>query len=128
MENKGVGGLLGPALGTITEEQDWRDTWSYAVGAAYKLNRQWTLRAGLAYDQSPARNEFRSPRIPTDDRKILSLGAAWSPNDDMTIDVAYSYLKEDDAKIDQSSPIKGAYQATFKNSAHGLGAQVTYRF
>jgi long-chain fatty acid transport protein len=128
VENKGVGGLLGPALTTITEEQDWRDTWSYAVGAAYKLNRQWTLRAGLAYDQSPARNEFRSPRIPTDDRKILSLGAAWSPNDDMTIDVAYSYLKEDDAEIDQSSPGKGAYQATFKNSAHGLGAQVTYRF
>lgn len=128
VENKGVGGLLGPALSTITEEQDWRDTWSYAVGAAYKLNRQWTLRAGLAYDQSPARNEFRSPRIPTDDRKILSLGAAWSPNDDMTIDVAYSYLKEDDAKIDQSSPIKGSYQATYKNSAHGLGAQVTYRF
>ncbi|MDH4558336.1 transporter [Pseudomonas sp. BN417] len=128
VENKGVGGLLKPALSTITEEQDWRDTWSYAVGAAYKLNRQWTLRAGLAYDQSPARNEFRSPRIPTDDRKILSLGAAWSPNDDMTIDVAYSYLKEDDAKIDQSSPSKGSYQATYKNSAHGLGAQVTYRF
>jgi long-chain fatty acid transport protein len=128
VENKGVGGLLGPALSTITEEQDWRDTWSYAVGAAYKLNQQWTLRAGLAYDQSPARNEFRSPRIPTDDRKILSLGAAWSPNDDMTIDVAYSYLKEDDAKIDQTSPIKGAYSATYKNSAHGLGAQVTYRF
>ncbi|MDH4612662.1 outer membrane protein transport protein [Pseudomonas sp. BN102] len=128
VENKGVGGLLGPTLSTITEEQDWRDTWSYAVGAAYKLNRQWTLRAGLAYDQSPARNEFRSPRIPTDDRKILSLGAAWSPNDDMTIDVAYSYLKEDDAKIDQSSPIKGSYSATYKNSAHGLGAQVTYRF
>ncbi|MNQ58999.1 47 kDa outer membrane protein precursor [compost metagenome] len=128
VENKGIGGLLGPALSTITEEQDWRDTWSYAVGAAYKLNRQWTLRAGLAYDQSPARNEFRSPRIPTDDRKILSLGAAWSPNEDMTIDVAYSYLKEDDAKIDQTSPFKGSYSATYKNSAHGLGAQVTYRF
>ncbi|MFZ6046619.1 OmpP1/FadL family transporter [Pseudomonas sp. CR3202] len=128
VENKGVRGLLAPALGTITEEQDWRDTWSYAVGAAYKLNRQWTLRAGLAYDQSPTRNEFRSPRIPSDDRKILALGAAWSPNDDMTIDVAYSYLKEDDADINQVSATKGAYRSTFNNSAHGLGAQVTYRF
>ncbi|BAN47568.1 OmpP1/FadL family transporter [Metapseudomonas resinovorans] len=128
VENKGVGGLLGPALGTIVEEQDWHDTWSYAVGAAYKLNPQWTLRAGLAYDQTPTRNEFRSPRIPSDDRKIFSLGAAWSPNDDMTIDVAYSYLKEEDAKIDQVSASKGAYQATFQNSAHGLGAQLTYRF
>ncbi|MCY1208024.1 putative outer membrane protein [compost metagenome] len=121
-------GRLPAALSNITEEQDWRDTWSYAVGAAYKLNRQWTLRAGLAYDQSPTRNEFRSPRIPTDDRKIFSLGAAWSPNDDVTVDVAYSYLKEEDADINQVNASKGAYRATYKNSAHGLGAQLTYRF
>jgi long-chain fatty acid transport protein len=125
VENKGT---LPAALGNIVEEQDWRDTWSYAVGAAYKLSRQWTLRAGLAYDQSPARNEHRSPRIPTDDRKIFSLGAAWSPSDQVTIDVAYSYLKEEDARIDQFSASKQRYQATFQNSAHGLGAQVTYRF
>ncbi|MBT8767201.1 OmpP1/FadL family transporter [Metapseudomonas boanensis] len=128
VENEGLRGLLAPALGTITEEQEWRDTWAYAVGTAYKLNPQWTLRAGLAIDQSPTRNEFRSPRIPTDDRKIFSLGAAWSPSDDVTVDVAYSYLKEDDADINQASPGKLRYSSTFKNSAHGLGAQVTFRF
>lgn len=128
VNNKGVPAPLAGRIGTITEEQNWRDTWSYAVGAAYKLNREWTLRAGLAYDQSPTRNEYRSPRIPTDDRKILSLGAAWSPNDDWTVDLAYSYLKEDDATINQSSSTKGNYSSTYKNSAHGLGAQVTYRF
>ncbi|MGX5725011.1 OmpP1/FadL family transporter [Metapseudomonas otitidis] len=128
VNNKGVPAPLAGRIGTITEEQNWRDTWSYAVGAAYKLNREWTLRAGLAYDQSPTRNEYRSPRIPTDDRKILSLGAAWSPNDDWTVDLAYSYLKEDDATINQSSSTKGSYSSTYKNSAHGLGAQVTYRF
>ncbi|WP_165663919.1 OmpP1/FadL family transporter [Metapseudomonas otitidis] len=129
VENDGVRGPLAGALGTITEEQHWRDTWSYAVGAAYKLNREWTLRAGLAYDQSPTRNEYRSPRIPTDDRKILSLGAAWSPSDDWTVDLAYSYLKEDEATVNQSSSSsKGNYSSTYKNSAHGLGAQVTYRF
>lgn len=128
VENDGVRGPLAGVLGTITEEQHWRDTWAYAIGAAYKLNREWTLRAGLAYDQSPTRNEYRSPRIPTDDRKILSLGAAWSPNDDWTLDLAYSYLKEDDATINQSNSTKGSYASTYKNSAHGLGAQVTYRF
>ncbi|MCY1518008.1 Long-chain fatty acid transport protein [compost metagenome] len=92
------------------------------------MNRQWTLRAGLAVDQSPTNNQHRSPRIPTGDRTILSLGAAWSPNDDMTIDVAYSYLKEDDTDIDLNEPLKGSYSSTYKNTAHGLGAQVTYRF
>ncbi|WP_394236417.1 OmpP1/FadL family transporter [Pseudomonas anguilliseptica] len=122
-DNKGVGGLLAGNLSSISEPQNWHDTWAHAVGAAYKLNPQWTLRAGLAVDQSPTNNADRSPRIPTGDRTILSLGTAWSPNDDVTIDLAYSYLMEDDAHIERDD-----YHATYKNTAHGLGAQVTYRF
>ncbi|WP_339487111.1 OmpP1/FadL family transporter [Pseudomonas sp. EL_65y_Pfl2_R95] len=124
VDNEGVSA----PFATITEEQNWHDTWAHAIGAAYKLNKQWVLRAGLAVDQSPANNTDRSPRIPTGDRKILSLGAGWSPTEDMTIDVAYSYLKEDDAKINNSDPLRGNYSSTYENSAHGLGAQVTYRF
>ncbi|MBM7059513.1 outer membrane protein transport protein [Pseudomonas sp. UL073] len=129
VENEGV--RAGPAsatFGTITEEQNWHDTWSYAVGAAYKLNPEWVLRAGLAFDQSPVNNQDRSPRIPSNDRKAFSLGAAWSPNEDITVDLAYSYLQEDDAKINDVKAGKGAYRATYENSAHGLGAQLTYRF
>ncbi|WP_339524470.1 OmpP1/FadL family transporter [Pseudomonas sp. EA_35y_Pfl2_R111] len=122
-DNKRVGGLLAGNLSSISEPQNWHDTWAHAVGAAYKLNPQWTLRAGLAIDQSPTNNADRSPRIPTGDRTILSLGTAWSPNDDVTIDLAYSYLMEDDAHIERDD-----YRATYKNTAHGLGAQVTYRF
>ena len=121
--NKGVGGLLAGNLSSISEPQSWHDTWAHAVGAAYKLNPQWTLRAGLAVDQSPTNNTDRSPRIPTGDRTIVSLGTAWSPNDNVTIDLAYSYLMEDDAQIERDD-----YRATYKNTAHGLGAQVTYRF
>lgn len=122
--NEGVpAGPASGAFGTISEPQEWHDTWSYALGAAYKLNPQWTLRAGVALDQSPTNIEHRSPRIPTDDRKAFSLGVGYSPTADMTIDLAYSYLEEDDARIEQDS-----YSATYENSAHGLGAQVSYRF
>ena len=121
--NKGVPAPLSPSLGNIVEPQNWHDTWSHAVGAAYKLNPQWTLRAGFAVDQSPTNNTNRSPRIPTGDRKVFSLGTAWSPNDDVTIDVAYSYLMEEDTTIKTKD-----YRSTYKNSAHGLGTQVTYRF
>ncbi|WP_341305303.1 outer membrane protein transport protein [Pseudomonas sp. TMP25] len=121
--NKGVPAPINNKIGNIVEPQNWHDTWAHAVGAAYKLNRQWTLRAGLAVDQSPTNNLNRSPRIPTGDRKALSLGTAWSPNEDMTIDLAYSYLMENDTDIERSD-----YRSTYKNTAHGLGAQVTYRF
>ncbi|WP_312233165.1 OmpP1/FadL family transporter, partial [Stutzerimonas nitrititolerans] len=48
VENEGVPAAVAGSFGTISEEQDWHDTWSYAIGAAYKLNKQWTLRTGLA--------------------------------------------------------------------------------
>jgi long-chain fatty acid transport protein len=123
VQNKGVAQPLSGVLSTITEPQNWHDTWGHAIGASYKLNQQWTLRAGLAVDQSPTNNTDRSPRIPTGDRRALSLGAGWSPNDDVTIDVAYSYLREEKVSVRSEE-----YNADYKNSAHGLGAQVTYRF
>ena len=128
VENEGVPPVLAGSFGTITEEQNWHDTWAHAIGASYKLNKQWVLRTGLSVDQAPTNNVNRSPRIPTGDRTIFSVGAGWSPTDDLTIDVAYSYLKEDDAKINISNERGQSYQATYSNSAHGLGLGATYRF
>jgi len=120
--------LAGSAFQTITEEQNWHDTWAHAIGASYKVNKEWVLRTGFTVDQSPTNNHDRSPRIPTGDRKVFSLGAGWSPTDDMTIDVAYSYLWEEDTKVNQVSATKGSYQAKYENSAHGICASLTYRF
>jgi long-chain fatty acid transport protein len=128
VENKGVPTMLAGQFETITEEQNWHDTWAHAIGASYKLNKQWVLRTGLSIDQAPTNNVDRSPRIPTGDRTIFSVGAGWSPTDDLTIDLAYSYLKEDDAKINNSNDRGQSYNATYSNSAHGLGIGATYRF
>ncbi|MNJ62233.1 Outer membrane protein P1 precursor [compost metagenome] len=92
------------------------------------------MRAGFSVDQAPTNNTNRSPRIPTGDRKVFSLGAGWNPSDDMTIDLAYSYLMEEDVKVNQTTSLsdpahfKGSYSGKYENSAHGLGASLTYRF
>ena len=122
------GGLLNPALGTITEDQNWHDTWAYAIGTSYQLNKQWVLRTGLTFDQSPTNNIDRSPRIPTGDRTIFSVGAGWSPTEDLTIDVAYSYLKEEKVSVNHSNALGQSYNAEYENSANGFGVGATYRF
>ncbi|MCI8209349.1 Long-chain fatty acid transport protein [Pseudomonas sp. S25] len=128
VENSGVPGPISANFSTITEPQNWHDTWAHAIGASYKVNKEWTLRTGFSVDQSPTNNTNRSPRIPTGDRKAISFGAGWSPNDNLTIDVAYSYLREDEAKIRDTNPSKGTYNANYRNTAHGLGSSITYRF
>jgi long-chain fatty acid transport protein len=128
VDNEGVpAALAARGFGTITEEQNWHDTWAHAIGASYQLNKQWVLRTGLSVDQSPTNNENRSPRIPTGDRKIFSLGAGWSPTDDLTIDVAYSYLREESVKVNNSNGRQN-YSAEYENYANGFGVGATYRF
>jgi long-chain fatty acid transport protein len=132
VNNEGVtaagGGALAPLIvGTIKEEQNWHDTWAYALGTSYQLNKQWVLRSGLTFDQSPTNNTDRSPRIPTGDRAIFSVGAGFSPTDDWTIDVAYSYLKEEDVRVNGENAL-GSYHAKYENSANGFGVGATYRF
>ncbi|MGU9855113.1 OmpP1/FadL family transporter [Pseudomonas sp. LF245] len=132
VNNEGVtganGGLLGPSrIGTITEKQDWHDTWAYAVGTSYQLTKQVVLRTGLTFDQSPTNNQDRSPRIPTGDRTIFSVGLGYAVMDNMTIDLAYSYLKEEDVKVNNTSA-PSSYRAKYENSANGFGLGMTYKF
>ncbi|CRM38165.1 MULTISPECIES: OmpP1/FadL family transporter [Pseudomonas] len=133
VKNEGVvggasGGALAPSLvGTIKEDQNWHDTWAYAVGTSYQLTKQVVLRTGLTFDQSPTNNTDRSPRIPTGDRTIFSLGLGYEVMPNMTIDVAYSYLKEEDVKVTRSNQL-ASYNAKYENSANGFGLGMTYRF
>ncbi|MDR5900645.1 OmpP1/FadL family transporter [Halomonas icarae] len=134
--------VIGDAIPVITDEtQNYSNAWAFAVGGQYQLNPQWVLRAGLTLDETPSNDRHRSVRIPSDDRRIFSLGAGWTPTDSLTIDFAYSYLTEQATRIEQNrtdhlaSPATGGvpvggttYAADYKNEAHGFGAQLTYRF
>jgi len=52
---------------------------------------------------------------------------AWNPTEDVTVDLAYSYLWEEDTKVRRDSA-RGVYNADYENSAHGFGAALSYRF
>jgi long-chain fatty acid transport protein len=117
-------------LGSVTEEMNWHDTWSTAVGASLQLNQQWLLRAGYAYDPSPIGNADRSVRVPVGNRQAVTLGGAYSPNSDLTIDFAYGYLWDSKASVKQSnnSGLQPEYSAKYENSANGFSVQATYRY
>lgn len=121
--------------GPITDEpQNYENAWAFATGGEYQLTPTLALRAGVTLDFTPSNDEDRSVRIPSDDRRIFSLGAGWSPTPDMTLDFAYSYLTERGTFVEQdrNDLLQGAggasYAADYKNEAHGFGAQLTYRF
>lgn len=123
---------LGQQLGfaTLRETLNFRDTWSAAVGASYALSPKWVVRTGYVYGPSPTRNADRSVRIPVGNRQSVTLGAGYSPNADITVDLAYAFLWEDTAAVhaQNHSGIQPAYTAKYDNHSHGLMAQLTYRY
>ncbi|WP_404413783.1 OmpP1/FadL family transporter [Vreelandella aquamarina] len=121
------------------EQQNYSNAWAFSTGGEYQLTPTLALRAGVALDFTPTQDDTRSVRIPSDDRRIFSIGAGWSPMPDLTLDVAYTYLTERSTQVEQTKtdprePQSGvpsftsSYSADYKNEAHGIGAQLTYRF
>ncbi|GFM52195.1 membrane protein [Pseudomonas cichorii] len=122
------GGSLASALtGSIQEGLNWHDTWAYAIGTDYRLNPQWVLRTGLMFDQSPTSNTNRSPRTPTGDRRIFSMGVGYDVTPQLTIDLAYSYLREESVDVSRANA-QGSYSATYQSDASLFGVGATYRF
>ena len=79
---------------------DFDNTWRYSIGANYKLNDGWTLKGGVAYDQSPVKGATtRSVRLPDNDRTWLSLGASMKILNSGKLDFGYSHLFIKDADI-----------------------------
>lgn len=73
---------------------DWDDTWFFALGADYRVNNQWTVRGGVAYDMDPnSDNKKRMAVIPDTDRVWVSLGASYKYDDNLTIDFGGTYIK-----------------------------------
>ena len=89
-------------------EQNWRDTWSLALGAEYLVADGFRVRGGVAYDQSPARDAYRTPRIPDSDRYWLSVGASYQVLRNVELTAAYTHIFADDAKVGLRDPGPGS--------------------
>lgn len=82
----------------------WRDTWRMGVGVNYHASQPWTYRFGVAYDQTPTSTQYRTPRIPDQDRKWVALGAQYRISKTGAIDVGYAHLFFKDANMNLSGP------------------------
>lgn len=110
-----------------TENFDWENTVRYSLGVRHAMNETTVLRAGVAKEESTQGTDNRSAISPDSDRVWLTLGAGFTPVENMTIDVGYAHIFVEDADInraDKGAQLKGAYEL----DADVIGAQLSYRF
>jgi long-chain fatty acid transport protein len=72
--------------------QSYRNSFAVALGAQYELDANWTLRAGVQYDETPTEGGFRSTRTPDGDRTWLTAGFSYKAGRNLVVDAAYAHI------------------------------------
>lgn len=116
--------------------ENWKNTWRVSLGGNYHYNDTWTARVGVARDQSPVSDVFRTARIPDSDRTWLSLGGQYKMAKDSAIDFGYAHLFMKDASINNntgsggtpSTATVGNLLGNYKSHVDILSVQYTHSF
>ena len=116
--------------------ENWRDTWRVAAGANHHYNEQWMARCGLAYDQSPVPDAFRTSRVPDSDRIWLSLGGQYKAGRGRVLDFGYAHLFVKNSTVNRnlggvnvaSTALYAQLAGSYASSADILNVQYTYGF
>lgn len=112
---------------------NYKDAWMVSLGGDYRLTDDFTLRAGVATDQTPTRNSTRDPRIPDGDRIFTSLGFGYKVRaiPGLGIDGSYSHQFVEKAKLKTHNQDRlGGASLDGKAEAYGdvVSLGVTYEF
>lgn len=115
----------------------WRDTWRVGAGANYRYSDRWLSRVGIAYDQTPTSDAYRTARIPDQDRTWLSVGGQYKLAGESVIDFGYAHLFVKDPSLSMSGPPalsaaqvtgRGALVGVSDNKVDILSVQYTHNF
>jgi long-chain fatty acid transport protein len=118
-----------PVQPDAAEDYSWKDSWFYSIGAEYKLNERWTLRGGIARDDSPVSLPNRTPRMPDQDRQWYSIGATWAASDNFDITASYSRIQLVDTPVVGIASSSGSYlSGEYDGGADNYGISAQYRF
>jgi long-chain fatty acid transport protein len=84
----------GPLAGSglTSTPLEFEDSWRVGLGANYQFTDPLKWRVGVAYDTAPVKDEFRTPRLPDQDRIWLATGAQFAVTKALVIDAGLAWL------------------------------------
>lgn len=110
---------------SLTEER-WDDIMRYSVGASYRLDDSWSFRGGVAYDEAPVSDVYRTPRIPDGARTWIAVGGQYRLNRQGVIDFGYAHLFVEDVGLNKPDGV--LLQGRYDSQVDILSVQYTHSF
>ena len=110
----------------------FEDQWMYSAGLTYAYSDKMTLRTGVAMDNSPVTDEYRSARTPDGDRKWISIGGTYDFNDMTSATFAFTHVMIDDVSVNRTSltedKARGTLKADYESSANVISVAMNMAF
>lgn len=103
-----------PIRGTVdsTTVENWSDNLRYSLGATWHANEKWSLRGGVAYDEAPVSDRYRTPRIPDGARTWVALGGQYRLSKRSALDFGYAHLFVNDPGLQaEATTLAGEYDS-----------------
>jgi long-chain fatty acid transport protein len=72
--------------------KNYKDSWTYHLGAQYALTNRTDVRLGLMLDTSPCNTDYYNPETPGMTKLEPSVGFSFRPINGFSIDLAFLYV------------------------------------
>lgn len=112
----------------FSKNENFSNAMRYSIGGDYQFNEAVLLRAGLAYDESPADKNHMSISIPDTDRFWYSFGVNYTMSDQANLDIGMSILRGKTQNFTESDDQGQQWGFESKGHAYLFGAQYNYTF
>jgi len=120
---------------TQVSTQNYKDSWSGAVGLEYDVAPALTVRVGGMYETTPTVDAYRDTRVPDGDRTWATAGASLRLNPHMEVSLSYAHVFVTDEPVNRVShfyegtpaAITAITRSVSTNSADVLSTSVRLR-
>lgn len=110
-----------------TTLENWDDILRYSLGVTWHMNDKLSLRGGMAYDEAPVSDTYRTPRIPDGARTWVAVGGQYRLSKQGVLDFGYAHLFVNDPGLkitDNQTTLTGTYDS----AVDILSIQYTHNF
>jgi long-chain fatty acid transport protein len=102
---------------SLTTASKFDDTYHVGIGTQYRLNPEWLLNSGFAYDSSMVSAANRSIALPVGATYKWGLGANWLMSEKVKLGFSYELSYMGDMSINQNrGPLAGQVTGAYKDA------------
>ena len=102
---------------SLTTDIDYNDTYHVGIGAQYRVNPEWLLNSGFAYDSSMVSAANRSIALPVGATYKFGLGTQWQYSPNIKLGFSYELSYVGNMSISQNrGPLAGQVTGEFKDT------------